>query len=119
MDIKEKILNPIKKIFRINHKVVKGEIEEIKNLKVSDEDKVQGKAIATLAVAALASCGIPLGAMGHSVLEKVLAYAIRDMKDGISTPDKLIIARVVKEFKEEINPPKETIDALYENLNKK
>ena len=110
------IVNKIKTLFRINHKVIKGEITEIVNLSLTDEDKAQGKAAAILAVAALTACGVPLGALGQPVLEKVLAYAIRDVKDGIETPNKLIIGRIIEEVKAE--NLKTSTQVLYENLNK-
>lgn len=112
-----KIVNKLKTIFRIQHNVVKGEVDEILHLQPTDEDKAQGKAAAALAIAALASCGVPLGALGAPVLEKVFTYVIRDIKDGASTPEKLIIGRIVKEIKVEKIKTKE--ESLYDNLNKK
>lgn len=112
-----KIVNKLKTIFRIQHNVVKGEVDEILHLQPTDEDKAQGKAAAALAIAALASCGVPLGALGAPVLEKVFTYVIRDIKDGASTPEKLIVGRIVKEIKAEKIKSKEEI--LYDNLNKK
>ena len=96
-----KIVDKIKAFFRVNKNVVKAEIDEIKNLQVTDEDKTQGRAAAVLVASAMAACGIPLGAAATPVLEKVLAYVIRDAKDGVKTPDKLIISRIVSEIKRE------------------
>lgn len=115
-----KIVEKLKKLIGINHRVVKGEVEEIKNLKITDEDKAQGKAAAVTISSALIACGIPLGSLGQPVLEKVMPYIIRDIKDGISTPDKLIVGRVVKEFKAERAEGKLKTDEeiRLENLNK-
>ena len=115
-----KFLDSLSSFFRINKNVIKGEINEIKELKVTDEDKAQGKAAAVLAVAALAACGVPIGALGQPVLEKVFAYVIRDAKDGAVTPEKLILGRIIEEVKKEkqqgkIKTPE---DELYNNLNK-
>ena len=114
-----KIIDKIKTLFRINHKVIQGEVQEVLSLQLTDEDKAQGKAAAVLAIAALAACGVPLGTLGQPVLEKVLAYVIRDLKDGVETPDKLIIGRIVNEIKAEKSQPKSHEETLYDNLNKK
>lgn len=105
----------LKNLFRINRNVIKAEADEIKNLQLTDEDVIQGKAAAVLVVSAMAACGIPLGAAATPILEKILAYVIRDAKDGVETPDKLIINRIIKEVKAVKNPQEE----LYDNLNKK
>ena len=96
-----KIADKIKAFFRVNKNVAKAEIDEIKNLQVTDEDKTQSRAAAVLVASAMAACGIPLAAAATPVLEKVLAYVIRDAKDGVKTPDKLIISRIVSEIKRE------------------
>lgn len=111
MSFKEKLKN----FFKINKNVIKGEIDEVKNLQLTDEDKAQGKAAAVLVASAMAACGFPLGAAATPVLEKVLAYVIRDAKEGVETPEKLIVGRIIKEVKEVKNPQQE----LYDNLNKK
>lgn len=112
-----KFIDKLKKLLRINHNVIHGEVQEVLSLRLTEEDKAQGKAAAVLAVAALAACGVPLGTLGQPVLEKVLAYAIRDLKDGVETPNKLIIGRIIEEIKAENI---KTVDnSLYDNLNKK
>lgn len=113
MSFKEKLKN----FFKINKNVVKGEIDEIKNLQLTDEDKAQGKAAAVLVASAMAACGFPLGAAATPVLEKVLAYVIRDAKEGVETPEKLIIGRIIKEVK--VVKQQNSQDELYDNLNKK
>lgn len=93
-----KFIDKIKKIFEINHNVISGEIEEIKELEVTEEDKEQGKELAVLVAATLIGCGIPCGALSQNIMAEVLAYAIRDLKDGVEVHDKLIIGRIVNEF---------------------
>lgn len=95
------ILDKIKKIFRINHNVVKGEIDEVMHLNVTDEDKEQAEHLSVLVVAGMAACGIPCGVGGQQVIARILSYALRDLKDGIEVHDKLIIGRVVNEIKKE------------------
>lgn len=90
----------IRKLFKANKKAVKAEVEEIKNLQISDEDKKAAKVAAQLAVSALAAYGIPAG-VAQEPLEKVLQYVIRDARDGIKDPNKLFIKRVIKELKAE------------------
>ena len=115
-----KFTDKLKTLFRINHNVIRGEVKEVLSLQLTDEDKAQGKAAAALAITALASCGVPLGALGQPILEKVFAYVIRDVKDGVETPEKLIIGRIIAEVKKEHDNCKKTSkESLYENLNKK
>ncbi len=91
----------IKKIFRINHNVIKAEVEEISSLNITQEDEEQAAKLSVLVVAGLAACGIPCGPVSQQVIAKVLAYALRDLKDGIEVNDKLIINRVINEIKAE------------------
>lgn len=89
-----KLLN----FFKALHRANKAEIEEIKNLKISDKDREQGTKVAAIAVAALAACGVPCGAAALPILETVFAYCIRDIKDGAETPDKLLALRIGEEL---------------------
>ena len=91
----------LKSIFKVNHKVVKGELDEIVHLNITQEDEEQAQQLAVLVAAGLAACGIPVGVLGQKIIAKVLSYALRDLKDGVETPDKLIIKRVVNEIKAE------------------
>ena len=94
-------IDKIKSIIKINHHVIKAEAEEIANLNITQEDEEQAMRLSVLAVAGLAACGIPCGPVGQQVIAKVLAYALRDLKDGIEVNDKLIINRVINEIKAE------------------
>lgn len=96
MGIKE----TLKKIFRINRNVIKGEADEIAHLNITEEDEEQAKHLAILIAAGLAACGIPCGVLSQKIMTRILAYALRDLKDGVEVHDKLIIGRVVKEIKE-------------------
>lgn len=88
-----------KKILKALGVAIKEEVKEIKNLELTDEDKEQGDKVAIMIVAALAGVGVPMCALGQKAIARVLAYVIRDVKDGIECQDKLIIARVVNELK--------------------
>lgn len=88
-----------KKILKALGVAIKEEVKEIKNLDLTDEDKEQGDKVAVMIVAALAGVGVPMCALGQKAIARVLAYVIRDVKDGIECQDKLIIARVINELK--------------------
>lgn len=91
-------MNKIIKFFQAIHKANKAEIQEIKSLSLSDEDREQGARAAALAAAALAACGVPCGAAATPILTTVFAYVIRDIKDGLETPDKLLALRIGEEL---------------------
>lgn len=95
------LIDKIKSIIKINHRVIKAEAEEIVNLSITQEDEEQANRLAILIAATLVSCGIPCGILSQQVMAKVLAYALRDIKDGIEVHDKLIIGRVINEIKAE------------------
>ena len=88
-----------KKILKALGVAIKEEVKEIKNLELTNEDKEQGDKVAVMVVAALAGVGVPMCALGQKAIARVLAYVIRDVKDGIECQDKLIIARVINELK--------------------
>lgn len=91
----------IKRFFRAFHKAMKEEIEEVKMLNVTKEDEEQASKIANLAADAMMMYGVPVGGAGRAIMKKVIAYSLRDIKDGVNAPDKLIIKRVINELKEE------------------
>lgn len=92
------MLDKIKKILGIPVKVAKDEVAEIKGLVVTEEDRDQGKKIALAVYAACAVYGIPCPKSIQDIIAMVGAYAVRDAKDGLHTPSKLIISRVIGEF---------------------
>ena len=95
MEIKE----VFQKIFRINRNVIKGEVDEIVHLNITEEDEEQAQHLVILIAAGLAACGIPCGVLSQKIMARILAYALRDLKDGVEVHDKLIIGRVVNEIK--------------------
>ena len=103
------LIDKIKSIIKINHRVIKAEAEEIVNLSITQEDEEQANRLSVLIAAALVSCGIPCGVLSQQIMAKVLAYALRDIKDGIEVNDKLIIGRVINEIKREKNTPNDII----------
>lgn len=87
------------KVISAFYKAGKAEKEEIKNLKLTEEDKTQGAALAKLCRAGMAAVGIPTFGITDEMLTTILAYGLRDLKDGVEINDKLIINRVIKELK--------------------
>lgn len=88
-----------KKLLKAFGVAIKDEIKEIKELKLTQEDEEQGDRVATMVVAALAGVGVPMCTIGQKAIAKVLAYVIRDVKDGVECKDKLIVSRVINELK--------------------
>lgn len=91
----------IKRFFRAFHKAMKQEIEEVVTLNITKEDEEQASKIANLTADIMMMYGIPVGGAGRAIMRKVIAYSLRDIKDGVNAPDKLIIRRVINELKEE------------------
>ena len=94
-----KLLEQFKKIGSIFVKVAKDEINEIKNLKVTDEDKAQAEQLASIVHQVCLAYGIPISSSVQRIVAKCGAYVIRDAKDGIKAPEKLIIGRIINEVK--------------------
>lgn len=105
------MLEKIKKIFKREKKIVKNtakvvsstvkeEIAEIKDLNLSEVDQVQGEIIASVAVTAMMSMGIPCSATMREIIKTSAAYALRDFKEGCTNPEKLIVMRVLNKIKE-------------------
>lgn len=91
----------VSKLFKATGKAVKEEIKEIKNLETTEEDREQAKKLAALCAAAMIAGGLPVGVLATKALERVLAYGIRDIKDGVEDRHKLIIDRVFTELRAE------------------
>ena len=112
------MLNKIKGIFTSNKNKVKDikdkatilpkavvgaakeEIKEIKDLNLTEVDQVQGDIVASVAIAAMASMGIPVSATMREIIKTSAAYAIRDFKEGYTNPEKLIVMRVINKVHE-------------------
>ena len=95
------LIDKIKTVLRINKHVLKSEIEEIKSLKITEEDTTQANKISALIVTGMAAAGIPCGALSQQIMARIIAYALRDIKDGVEVHDKLIIKRVINEIQNE------------------
>lgn len=99
--MKSKLLNLLKCIHRANV----AEIEEIKNLTITNEDRRQAEFIQGVCAAALAAYGVPTTVVQNEVLETAIAHLIRDLKDGGKTPSKLLISRIIHEVRESHKNP--------------
>lgn len=91
----------IKKIFKTIGITIKDEAEEIRNLQVTEEDKVQAEFLETAVSIAAASVGVYYPTVLRPIVKEAIAIALRDGKDGLSSPSKLIIGRLVKSYKEQ------------------
>lgn len=91
----------LRKLFKISKKVVKDEVEEIKELKPTEEDYAQGEQLANAAILAMSSFGLPYSILSKEIMKKVFAYGIRDIRDGIQDNSKLIMRRVIDEINAE------------------
>lgn len=105
------MLNKIKNIFikpkevvtntgKVITSVAKEEIAEIKDLNLTEVDKLQGDVVANVAVAVMASMGIPCSLTMKEIIKTSAAYAIRDFKEGYTNPEKLIVTRVINKIHE-------------------
>lgn len=103
------IIKSIKEIFnkgerlahtthQITTSVIAGEVQELKELQITVEDEEQANNIANMLCAALANMGIPFAIALQPVAKRIIAYGIRDIKDGVEHPQRLIISRVIEEY---------------------
>ena len=101
----------LRKLFKISKKVIKDEVEEIKELKPTEEEYAQGEQRANAAILAMSSFGLPYSILSKEIMKKVFAYGLRDIRDGIQDNSKLIMRRVIDEInaeRKERNKRKET-----------
>lgn len=76
----------------------KKEIEEIKELTITQEDLNQAEKIADLLIQILGQYGIAILPL-KPLIKKAIAYGLRDLKEGAKAPEKLLIKRIIKEMK--------------------
>lgn len=88
----------IKRFFKAVHQAFKAEIQEVKELKITEEDLDQAEKITGLMIATLGAYGVALLPL-KPIVKKVLTYGIRDIKDGVKTPNKLILVRIKEELR--------------------
>lgn len=78
---------------------IRDEVEEFKVVEPTDTDIEQAKSLAIALSTASVACGVYIPTALEPLIEKVLARAIRDAKDGVKTPDKLIIKRLINHYR--------------------
>lgn len=91
----------VRKIFKSIGITIKDETREVRNLQITEEDKSQAEFLESAVSVAAASVGIYYPTALRPIIKEVIAIALRDGKDGISSPSKLIISRLVKNYKEQ------------------
>lgn len=105
------MLEKIKKLFKrgkdvavavpkVATSVIKEEFDEIKDLQITEVDNVQAELIASVAIAAMTSMGIPSSTAMREVIKQASAYCIRDFKQGCTNPQNLIVMRVINKVRE-------------------
>lgn len=94
-------MNKFKRFFKAFHKAMQDEVEEVKTLVITPEDEEQAARIANLAADIMMAYGVPVGGVGRAIMKKAIAYGLRDIKDGIKAPDRLIVKRITNELKTE------------------
>lgn len=78
---------------------MKDEIEEFRVVEPTDKDIEQAKSLSIALSTASVACGVYIPTALEPLIEKLLARAIRDAKDGVNTPDKLIIKRLINHYR--------------------
>lgn len=79
-------------------KALRDEIREVKSLTLTQEDLDQAEKIADILIQAVGQYGIALLPL-KPLIKKAIAYGLRDIKEGVKAPEKLLIKRIIKEFK--------------------
>lgn len=98
----EKTEKVIKVTPKVTMKVIKEEIEEIKDLHVTEADNIQAEMITDVAITAMTALGIPSSIAVKEIIKTSIAYGLRDIKEGSTNPQKLIAMRVVNAYKEKM-----------------
>lgn len=80
-------------------KAFKGEIEEIKVLEPTDADKTEAEAIVKLVCMVASTQGIPVSTGLQDVMKTTLSFGLRDLKEGVKAPEKLLFMRIIDEIK--------------------
>ena len=89
----------INKVFKSIGITIKDEAKEIRNLQITEEDKTQAEFLESAVNIAAARVGIYYPNALRPIVKDVIAIALRDGKDGLSSPSKLIISRLVNNYK--------------------
>lgn len=90
-----------RRVLKATHKAIEEEIDEVKSLVITEDDTAQAKAMRKVIVAAANAYGIPVSKQVQEILDKALAHILRDAKDGLKTPEKLLLKRIIDNIKED------------------
>lgn len=97
--MKKAFFEKVKKFFTGAHNVVKGEVEEVLNLKPTEQDEAMGEIVANLAMQAAVCAGLPIPSGMQPIIKKAAVYTAANAREGFKQPEKTIIGRIVSEFK--------------------
>lgn len=101
-----KIIDFIIDVFTGTKKAIQEEKDEIKELVITDIDKNEAAIITNIVTQVLSAHGVPTTPEQNQIINKCTAYAIRDIKEGMKVPSRLLCVRLVKNIKEEIEETK-------------
>ena len=90
-----------KRVLKATRRAIREEIDEVKSLVITEDDTAQAKAMRRVIVAAANAYGVPVPEQVQEILDKALAHILRDAKDGLKTPEKLLIKRIINNIKED------------------
>lgn len=78
---------------------VRDEFNEIKDIEPSEDDKKEAERLSVILASVAVAAGCPIPTALTPIIERLLAKVIRDAKDGVRTPDKLIYRRLINYLK--------------------
>lgn len=81
------------------YKAFKGEVEEVKVLEPTDADKEEAEAIVKLVCMVASTQGIPVSTGLQNIMKTTLSFGLRDLKEGVKAPEKLLFMRIIDEIK--------------------
>lgn len=90
-----------RRVLKATRKAIKEEIDEVKSLVITEDDTAQAKVMRRVIVAAANAYGVPVPEQVQKILDKALAHILRDAKDGLKTPEKLLVKRIIDNIKED------------------
>lgn len=80
------------------------EFKELVEVQPTEEDYERADRLTTALIVAATSTGIHFPYAFRPMVKEVIARAIRDAEDGIETPNKLVIKRLINNYKRTENP---------------
>lgn len=93
-------MNFLKRMLKGTKLALQDEVKEIKELQIQKEDTTQARVLVKAVKTVASSYGIPIPKELENILIKAMEYGLRDAKDGLRTPEKLLVSRIIHHCKE-------------------